>query len=808
MRFQTTTQVERGVQSRSGFKVRALTGVLGMVVLLIPMLLGQFGSSASTFPIQKSKSLQAIEPGQPASRINPATATKCGTSSKGINLALPGGLRVPRSKLDTSLPSHIDINEIRAARSGFAPAAIPSNTPLSSLTFIGDAILSDVDVYADTDGNGSPNDSAKEDFVTTPDPSNEVTNSMVISPKTGRFYVGGANGTEGFILVCDNGGGTFKANTIRSFSTGAGNPLGVAVINTAAGDTLIVASTAFEGDSVFEETASDGFTLIAYPPTADGAPDGSNPIIIFDKDELQLGGTPVTFSLGGMATDGKGNLLLNVGIKTSDGLAGAIAVVLDSDSDGIPDTIRPDFFVAFSEEDVIPIVTTSIVPVPRPGGGTLYYAYGPVVFRDQVAQVIAYVDANDDLKADGPPVVVHRLASGQTPFRFDFSGIFIGCRIDIVNDNLLFSFAPLRGNSFTGNELGFGKLGSTGTATNVSSVLQFPVQGQNFTKIISLVTAGPVPADSVPPTVQVTSPNGGETFQSGTELAISWTSSDDKGVTSHDVSLSNDSGGAFPFVVATGLAGTAQSFSFPIPGALETPNARIQVTAKDSGGNAASDASDSDFVIQVGAGTDSQPPAVTVTSPTAGSTLNGGTSSTVNFSSTDNVGVISHSIAFAADGSTFSTTLATGLPGSATSFNFTVPNQATTTGVIRVRAFDGAGNSGDGLSGAFTVSSDTVKPTVTVTSPSASTKKVKRGDPLNIAWTSTDNGTIAKHDIQLSSDDGTTFTTTLATGLPGTAQSFTATAPSTKIKKAKVKVIATDAAGNFGEGISVKFKVK
>ncbi|HNJ42615.1 MAG TPA: hypothetical protein PKZ53_19160, partial [Acidobacteriota bacterium] len=106
------------------------------------------------------------------------------------------------------------------------------------------------------------------------------------------------------------------------------------------------------------------------------------------------------------------------------------------------------------------------------------------------------------------------------------------------------------------------------------------------------------------------------------------------------------------------------------------------------------------------------------------------------------------------------------------------------------------------------VSSDTVKPTVTVTSPSASTKKVKRGDPINVAWTSTDNGTLAKHDIQLSVDDGATFGTSLATGLAGTARSFTATAPSSKVKKAIIKVIATDAAGNTGEGLSTKFKVK
>ncbi|MBI4751545.1 MAG: hypothetical protein HY774_23945 [Acidobacteria bacterium] len=611
-------------------------------------------------------------------------STKCGTSGKPINLAFPSNFKVPHSKIDRSVASNLDLEALRAASRSFTPAAIPANTPLSSLTFLGDALLSDVDVYADTDGNGSPNDSAKEDFVTSPDPASEVTTSMAISPKTGRFYVGVANGVEGQVLVCDNGGGTFKGSVVKSFSTGDGGPVGVLVINSSAGDTLLVASTTFEGDEIFDNTPTDGFTLVAFPPGADGAPDGSNPVVIFNKDDLQLGNDPVTFSLGGMATDGKGNLLINLGIKASDGLAGVIAVVLDSDNDGIPDSIRPDFFALPGDDDLIPIVTTSIVPAPNPGGGTIYYAYGPQVFSGQRPQVVAYVDANDDLKADGPPRTVHALQSTQRPYRFSFSGIFVGCQMAVTNDNLLFAYAPVSGSNFTGNEIGFGKIGANGAASNVTAALRFPTQGQNFTKVVSFLTAGPAAADTVPPTVQVTSPNGGETVQSGTELAISWTSSDDKELESHDISLSNDGGAAFPFVVATGLAGTAQSFSFPIPGALETPNARIQVTAKDSGGNATSDASDSDFVIQVGAGTDSEPPSVTVTAPTSGATLNGGTSATVSFASTDNVGVISHSIAFAADGATFSTTLTTGLSGSATSFDFTVPNQATTTAQHRL----------------------------------------------------------------------------------------------------------------------------
>ncbi|HMZ79823.1 MAG TPA: hypothetical protein PLL06_08985, partial [Acidobacteriota bacterium] len=64
------------------------------------------------------------------------------------------------------------------------------------------------------------------------------------------------------------------------------------------------------------------------------------------------------------------------------------------------------------------------------------------------------------------------------------------------------------------------------------------------------------------------------------------------------------------------------------------------------------------------------------------------------------------------------------------------------------------------------------------------------------------------HDIALSTDNGATFGTVLATGLPGMAQSFLATAPGIKVKKAIIKVTATDGAGNAGEGRSTSFKVK
>ena len=76
-----------------------------------------------------------------------------------------------------------------------------------------------------------------------------------------------------------------------------------------------------------------------------------------------------------------------------------------------------------------------------------------------------------------------------------------------------------------------------------------------------------------------------------------------------------------------------------------------------------------------------------------------------------------------------------------------------------------------------------------------------------MTFTSSDDTGIASHEIQLSRDGGATFTT-LSTGIAGNVQSFQVTIPNEKIKKAVIKVIARDAAGNSGEGVSGIFKVK
>lgn len=107
------------------------------------------------------------------------------------------------------------------------------------------------------------------------------------------------------------------------------------------------------------------------------------------------------------------------------------------------------------------------------------------------------------------------------------------------------------------------------------------------------------PPDTQPPAVKVLRPNGGEKFANGTSVTLIWQSSDDREIITHDVFLSNDGGVTFPTVLANGLPGTAQSFTFTLPANQpKTKAARIRVVAVDQAGNRGQDDSDGNFTIK------------------------------------------------------------------------------------------------------------------------------------------------------------------------------------------------------------------
>src|SRR5258706_6030007 len=117
--------------------------------------------------------------------------------------------------------------------------------------------------------------------------------------------------------------------------------------------------------------------------------------------------------------------------------------------------------------------------------------------------------------------------------------------------------------------------------------------------------------DTIPPTVTVTSPNGGEVLQPNQQFVIQWQSSDNVAVAAHDVTFSRDNGVTFTDIV-TNLPGSTKSFLWTVP-SQSTNQGVIRVVARDAAGNQAGDRSDG--VLSIQAMMDTIPPAVTVTSP-------------------------------------------------------------------------------------------------------------------------------------------------------------------------------------------------
>lgn len=129
-----------------------------------------------------------------------------------------------------------------------------------------------------------------------------------------------------------------------------------------------------------------------------------------------------------------------------------------------------------------------------------------------------------------------------------------------------------------------------------SAGVQFP-PGTNVGTITDRDTTNdPGLSDTTPPQVGITAPNGGEIVDTGSVFNISWTASDDLGVTSQDILLSTDGGATFSPIVS-GLAGSVNQYSWTVPLMINKQTARVRVVARDAACNASRDDTDSNFTI-------------------------------------------------------------------------------------------------------------------------------------------------------------------------------------------------------------------
>jgi competence protein ComEC len=118
------------------------------------------------------------------------------------------------------------------------------------------------------------------------------------------------------------------------------------------------------------------------------------------------------------------------------------------------------------------------------------------------------------------------------------------------------------------------------------------ISGNGF--VDTFINSG-APSDVVAPVVIVTEPNGGEIWAIASPQVITWTATDNVGVTAVDLAYSTDGGATYGNVIATGIANSG-SYNWTVPAAA-TITARVRVTAHDAVGLLGEHASDADFAI-------------------------------------------------------------------------------------------------------------------------------------------------------------------------------------------------------------------
>jgi len=238
-----------------------------------------------------------------------------------------------------------------------------------------------------------------------------------------------------------------------------------------------------------------------------------------------------------------------------------------------------------------------------------------------------------------------------------------------------------------------------------------------------------------PPSITVTSPNGGENWQVVTSHNITWTYEGIVGNVKIEYTTNNGSSWA-TIVTSTANDGL---YNWTIP---ETPSANCRVRVSETDGSP-SDVSDAVFSIVL-------PPSLTITSPNGGETWEKNATHAVTWTSTGIVDDVE--IEYSIDnGTTWSTIIAaTANDGS---YDWTVPDTPSEGCLVRISETDG--DPTDTSDAIFSIV-DELEPGITVTAPNGG-EIWEINSNRDITWTST--GDVGNVKIEYSTNTGTSWTT-------------------------------------------------
>ncbi|MBX7219023.1 MAG: right-handed parallel beta-helix repeat-containing protein [Blastocatellia bacterium] len=216
----------------------------------------------------------------------------------------------------------------------------------------------------------------------------------------------------------------------------------------------------------------------------------------------------------------------------------------------------------------------------------------------------------------------------------------------------------------------------------------------------TFTVVAPPPAETEKPVVRVIAPMAGNSFESkkGTQALIVWTSSDNVGVVAHQIDLTNNAGKEN---IADGLAGTAQSFVWTIPENTAVTSAQITVSARDAAGNVGIGQSGIFTIVPPQKPDTEKPNVFDITASKTKVVRAKDPKVVISWKSNDNIGVVSHELAFARDGQNFNTPIVSGLSGQTTQFTWeaALSLPRTKVGAFLIVARDAAGNTGVAVGG-------------------------------------------------------------------------------------------------------------
>ena len=266
------------------------------------------------------------------------------------------------------------------------------------------------------------------------------------------------------------------------------------------------------------------------------------------------------------------------------------------------------------------------------------------------------------------------------------------------------------------------------------------------------------------PVIAVTSPNGGEDWQVGSSQTVTWTSTGTSG--NVEIEYSTDNGSNWiPVIASTPDDGT---YDVTIPN-TPTVNALVRITDTDS---SPTDQSDAVFTI-------SPIPVIAVTSPNGGEDWQVGSSQAVTWTSTGTSGNVE--IEYSTDNGSNWTPVIASTPDDGT-YDWTIPNTPTVNALVRISDTDSSPT--DQSDAVFTISPI---PAIAVTSPNGG-EDWQVGSSQAVTWTST--GTSGNVEIEYSTDNGSNWTTVIAsTSDDGT---YDWTIPNTPTVNALVRITDTD----------------